>query len=98
VVFTLASLEILGEIYRYIETLTSLALIVKFLTMKTKPSSYVLAAEILTIILLHAAKIKQAERHHADTALMHGSKNIAVPKPAAESKTDVEYMLVNLVK
>jgi len=66
--------------------------------MKTKPSSYVLAAEILIIILLHAVKIKQAEKNHADTALLHGNKNLAIPKPAVESKSDVEYMLVNLVK
>lgn len=66
--------------------------------MKTNPSSYVLAAEILTIVLFHAVKIKQAEKHLADTAFIHASKTRILHKPAVENKPGTEYMLVNLVK
>ncbi len=36
--------------------------------MKTKPSHYVLAAEVLIIILFHTVKIRQKEKHSSDTA------------------------------
>jgi hypothetical protein len=66
--------------------------------MKTTPSSYILAAEILTVILFHAVKIKQEEKHTADLAFSRVSKNVTVQKPALENKSGIEYMLVNLVK
>jgi hypothetical protein len=66
--------------------------------MKTNPSSYVLAAEILTIVLFHAVKIKQAEKHLADTAFVHINKTRTLHKPAVENKPGAEYMLVKLVK
>jgi hypothetical protein len=66
--------------------------------MKTNSSSYVLAAEILTIILLHAVKIRQAEKHAADTAQIHVHKKVGIHQPVAENKSDAEYMLVNLVR
>jgi hypothetical protein len=66
--------------------------------MKTTPSRYVLAAEILTIILFHAVKIKQAEKHPADTAFVQMKKNLTVHKPAQENTAGKEYMLVNLLK
>lgn len=67
--------------------------------MKTTPSRYVLAVEILIIFLFHAVKIKQAEKHPAEVAFMHNGKNIPLPRPVVENKTGTaEYMLVNLVK
>jgi hypothetical protein len=66
--------------------------------MKTKPSHYVLAVEILTIVLLHAVKIKNAEKHPSDIVYMPGGKTVPQQKPVVENKNSIEYMLVNLVK
>jgi hypothetical protein len=66
--------------------------------MKTKTSSYVLALEILIIILFHAAKINQAEKHPADTAFTQSARTVALRRQAAENKSGFEYMLVNLIK
>jgi hypothetical protein len=66
--------------------------------MKTTPSRYILAAEIITIILFHAVKIKQAEKHTADMAFIHAGKNTTMHRPVAEKRSGVEYMLVNMVK
>jgi hypothetical protein len=66
--------------------------------MKTNPSHYVLAAELLIIILFHAVKIKRDERHPADSAFVPLIKNSARYKPAIENKTSIEFMLVNLIK
>jgi hypothetical protein len=67
-------------------------------TMKTKTSSYVLAAEILTIILFHAVKINQAEKHTADIAFSHPVKTITLPKQGITGKSGFDYMLVSLIK
>jgi hypothetical protein len=66
--------------------------------MKTTPSRYVLAVEILTIILLHVVKIRQAEKHPADMAFNPTVKNMPIIKPVKENKPGAEFMLVNLVK
>jgi len=66
--------------------------------MKTTPSRYVLAVEILIIILFHAVKIKQTEKHSSDIAFSPMSKTVNLHKTAVESKSGVEYMLVNLIK
>jgi hypothetical protein len=66
--------------------------------MKTNSSSYVLAAEILIIILFHIVKIKQSEKHPGEMAFTHVNKTVALPKIVNQSKTGTEYMLVNLVK
>jgi hypothetical protein len=66
--------------------------------MKTKPSHYVLAAEVLTIILLHAAKIRKTEKHPDDTAYVPVIKTMILHKPGIENKTGVEFMLMNLIK
>jgi hypothetical protein len=66
--------------------------------MKTNPSRYVLAAEILAIILFHAVKIRQAEKQPTEIVYSHFNKNIPLQKDGAESKSGVEYMLVNLLK
>jgi hypothetical protein len=67
--------------------------------MKTNPSSYVLAIEILIITLFHVVKIKQAEKHPAELAFSHVSKNLLLNKPAVvETKASAEYLLVSLVK
>ncbi|HCL83894.1 MAG TPA: hypothetical protein DIC22_07960 [Chitinophagaceae bacterium] len=66
--------------------------------MKSKSSHFVLAAEILTIILFHMVKIRQTEKHPAETALINTGKMTNLHQPAAEIKTGTEYMLVNLVK
>ena len=66
--------------------------------MKTKPSHYVLAAEVLIIVLLHTMKIRQNEKHPADTALNLINKSLSIQKPDLINERSVEYMLVNLVK
>ena len=66
--------------------------------MKSNSSSYVLAAEILIIILFHAVKIKQSDKHPGEMAFAHGAKTIIQPKLVTQDKTGTEYMLVNLVK
>jgi hypothetical protein len=66
--------------------------------MKNKTSSYVLAAEILTVILFHAVKINQAEKHPVDIVFNQTGKTIALHKPATEKNSGFAYMLVNLVK
>jgi hypothetical protein len=66
--------------------------------MKTNPSHYVLAAELLIIILFHAVKIKQGEKHPSDTAFVPATKNMTLHKPFTENKTSIEFMLVNLIK
>jgi hypothetical protein len=66
--------------------------------MKTTPSRYVLAAEILIVILFHAVKIKQAEKHSSDIAFSPLSKTVNLHKTTVENKSGIEYMLVNLIK
>ena len=66
--------------------------------MKTNSSSYVLAAEILIVILFHVVKIKQSEKHPGEMAFAQGTKTVSLPKLVTQSKTGTEYMLVNLVK
>ncbi|HET7001081.1 MAG TPA: hypothetical protein VFI33_07225 [Puia sp.] len=66
--------------------------------MKTKSSSYVLAAEILIIILFHAVKINKSEKHPGEMAFTHGVRTVTLPKLVTQDKTGTEYMLVNLVK
>jgi hypothetical protein len=66
--------------------------------MKTNPSHYVLAAELLIIFLFHAVKIKQGEKHPSDTAFVPVAKNMTLHKPVMENKTSIEFMLVNLIK
>ncbi len=66
--------------------------------MKAKSSSYVLAAEILIIILFHAVKIKQSEKHPGEMAFTNSAKNVILPKIVNQNKNGTEYMLVNLVK
>ena len=66
--------------------------------MKANSSSYVLAAEILIIILFHAVKIKQSEKHTGEMAFTNGAKNVALPKMVTQNKNGTEYLLVNLFK
>jgi len=66
--------------------------------MKTNSSSYVLAAEIITIILFHAVKIRQAEKHPAEIALTRTTKTISIHQAGTEKKPAAEYMLVNMIK
>jgi hypothetical protein len=66
--------------------------------MKSNSSSYVLAAEILIIILFHVVKIKQTEKHSGEMAFAASARTIALPKMDTKNKTGTEYMLVNLVK
>jgi len=66
--------------------------------MKSNSSSYVLAAEILIIILFHVVKIKQSEKHPGEMAFTRAVKTVTLPKLVTPSKTGTEYMLVNLVK
>jgi hypothetical protein len=66
--------------------------------MKTKPSHYVLAAEVLIIILFHAVKIRQSEKHPSDTAFIPEIKSATQPKQVLDNRNNIEYMLVNLIK
>ena len=66
--------------------------------MKSNSSSYVLAAEILIVILFHVVKIKQSEKHPGEMAFAQRAKTVAMPKLITQNKTGTEYMLVNLVK
>jgi hypothetical protein len=66
--------------------------------MKTKPSHYVLAAEILTIIFLHAAKIRKTEKYPEVTAYTPIIKAMILHKPGIENKTGMAYMPMNLIK
>ena len=68
--------------------------------MKANSSHYILVAEIITIVLFHAVKIRQTEKHPVDIAFSKAAsaKNLILPHPAKETKSDVEFMLVNLTK
>ena len=66
--------------------------------MKSKSSSYVLAAEILIVILFHVVKIKQGEKHPGEMAFTPVNKTITLPKLITHNKPGTEYLLVDLVK
>jgi hypothetical protein len=66
--------------------------------MKTNSSRYVLAAEILIIILFHVVKIKQADKHAGEMAFTRVNKTVTLPKVNTPDKSSIEYLLVNLVK
>jgi hypothetical protein len=66
--------------------------------MKTKPSHYVLAAEILTIIFLHAAKIRKTEKYPDATSYAPIIKAMILHQPGIENKTGTVYMPMNLIK
>jgi hypothetical protein len=87
------------EIYRYKHNPYPLGKkLLRIQTMKSNSSSYVLAAEILIVILFHVVKIKQSEKHPGEMAFAQGAKTVAMPKLVTQNKTGAEYMLVNLVK
>jgi hypothetical protein len=65
--------------------------------MKTKPSHYVLLAEILIISLFHAAKIRQSEKSSTDIVYTPVIKTITLHKAVIENETDISNML-NLIK
>ena len=66
--------------------------------MKANRSSYILAAEILTIILFHAVKIKQSEKHPAEMVFSESGKNAVVHQPQMEKKAGSVIMMADLVK
>ena len=66
--------------------------------MKSKSSSYVLAAEILIVILFHVVKIKQGEKHPGEMAFTPVNNSVTLPKQITHSKPNAEYLLVDLVK
>ena len=66
--------------------------------MKTTPSTYVLAVEILIITLFHVVKIKQAEKHPDEIVFTHIMEGAPLHKPVIDNKSGSEYLLVNLVK
>jgi hypothetical protein len=66
--------------------------------MKTKPSHYVLAVEILIIALFHAVKIKREEKHTPEIVYSPVSRDLPLQKPIVENKNNAEYIFVNLVK
>jgi hypothetical protein len=66
--------------------------------MKTKPSHYVLAVEILIIALFHAVKIKKEEKQSQEIVYTPFSRNLPLQKPIVENKNNAEYIFVNLVK
>ena len=66
--------------------------------MKIKPSYYVLVAEILTIALFHAVKIRQAERHPSEIVFSKAYKATPLHQPVTENKSGVEYAVETLFK
>jgi hypothetical protein len=66
--------------------------------MKSNLSKYILAAEILAIIIFHAVKIKQEEKPPVETVFERFNKNIPLQKPAIGDQSGIEYMLLNLIK
>ena len=87
------------EIYRYRYNPRPLSKkLLGIQNMKTNSSSYVLAAEILIIILFHAVKIRQTEKHVSEMAFTHSVRAVSLPKMVTQNKNGTEYMLVNLVK
>jgi hypothetical protein len=66
--------------------------------MKTNPSHYVLALEIIAIALFHAVKIRNAEKHPSDIVYNSPAKYIQQPKPVVDNTNRAEYILLNLVK
>jgi hypothetical protein len=66
--------------------------------MKANSSSYVLAAEIMIVILFHAVKIKQTEKHAGEMAFTKAARTMTLPNLVTQYKTGTEYMLLNLVK
>jgi hypothetical protein len=66
--------------------------------MKTKPSHYVLAVEILIIALFHAVKIKKEEKHNSEIVYTPVSQSLPLQKPIVENKNNAEYIFVNLFK
>ena len=66
--------------------------------MKIKPSYYVLVAEILTITLFHAVKIRQAERHQTEMVFSKDYKRLPSHQAVIENKTGIEYALESMVK
>jgi hypothetical protein len=66
--------------------------------MKFKSSSYVLAAEILIVILFHAVKIRQGDKHPGEMAFTQVNKPAAAPKLNTHTRPSTEYLLVDLVK
>jgi hypothetical protein len=66
--------------------------------MKTSPSHYILAAEVIIIILFHTVKIRQTEKHSVDIAFTRTPKITNLIKPEIENKKGLEYMLAKMIK
>jgi hypothetical protein len=66
--------------------------------MKSNLSRYILAAEILAIVIFHAVKIKQEEKQPVETAFERFNKSIPLQKPAIGDQFGIEYMLLSLIK
>ena len=66
--------------------------------MKIKPSYYVLVAEIVTITLFHAVKIRQAERRPAEIEFTKADKLLPFHQPVTENKAVQDFVFGNLVK
>jgi hypothetical protein len=66
--------------------------------MKTNPSHYVLALEILAISLFHAVKIRSEEKHPADIVYNSAVKQLPLQKPVVDNTRTADYILLNLVK
>jgi hypothetical protein len=65
--------------------------------MRTNPSHYVLALEIVAIALFHAVKIRNAEKHPSEVVYNSTIKNVA-HKPVVDNTNRAEYVLLNFVK
>jgi len=66
--------------------------------MKTNPSRYILAAEILAVILFHAVKIKQADKMPEETAAISINQKLPASMPLDENMFRFEYILLNMLK
>ena len=67
--------------------------------MKKNLSGIVLTAEILTIILFHAYKIRQNENPQPENAIVKiGRSAMNIPKSAIIFKTKPEYFFIRVLK
>jgi hypothetical protein len=66
--------------------------------MKTKPSHYVLVAEILIITLFHAAKIRNTVKPSPEIVFTPIIKTVTLHKPIIENNAVMTEMLIHLIK
>jgi hypothetical protein len=66
--------------------------------MKTKPSHYVLVAEILIIALFHAVKIRHTTKPSPEIVFTHIVKTATLQRPTIENNAVMTEMLIHLIR